>query len=161
MSSEETTGLSIAIEQAIECGNDEIAYFLKDGKEDSWQNIILKRLEYLECPKHNCYQRYRFERTTTPFKMIFEHFKIVHYCLEREYHSKYENFCYRTLQELSCFEANRRTKTISGIRKREIVIHNLMKHLGIPLIDVATLLKIGTSTVGELSYQGKRICTIC
>jgi hypothetical protein len=146
----------------IKRGSDEIAYFLKDGNEDSWQHIVLKRLEYLECPKFNCYQFYRYDQRRTPvYRMIFDHFKNKHYGLEKEEHTRFQNFSYQILQELACFEAARHSRTVKALERKEIATHNLIKHIDIPLIDTTSLLGIGTVRVGELSYQGSKICQHC
>lgn len=134
--------LEIDISTTIECGDDEVAFFLRNGNEDSWKNLILKQLQHQECPKRNCYQVFRTKR------ILFNHFRDKHYNLKRQVHTKFENLIYAILQELSMFE------TAKGrIQKRQLVTHNLIKHLGIPLIDIALLLGIGTARKGELSYH--------
>ncbi|MFZ0222603.1 MAG: hypothetical protein WAM42_13045 [Candidatus Nitrosopolaris sp.] len=43
----DVNGTSTDTNTAIERGNDKIAYFLRDTREDSWRNYVLRRIQYL------------------------------------------------------------------------------------------------------------------
>lgn len=145
---------SIKEETSIQRGDDEVAYFLR-GDEDSWQHLVLKRLEYSECPKHGCHYH------QADYRRLFYHFRSEHYSMEEKYHNKYENFCYRILQELAVWAINKAGRKTVKQTSKCLVAHNLIKHLSISLTDTTLLLHIETSRVAELSFQGKIICGVC
>lgn len=49
---------------------------------------------------------------------------------------------------------------IKGISRKKFSIRHLIshKHLGIPLIDIVSLLNLSTNKIGELAYNGKLKC---
>lgn len=165
-------------ETGIKMGNQEAAFFFANQDLTAPEVRIVKSVNYLECPgagKHGM-DFCRFEishlekmkpKPKIPLhRMLFDHYREKHYLLVEKEHSDFQNMAYAILQEFAIYEANKgpsRGTKINTMKhnKRALALHNLIKHLGVPLNILAFTLRQNQGHVGDLAFDGMLLCTVC
>lgn len=155
----------------VKIGDPETAFLFRDVNLDVPEYRIMKAVNYLECVKGDCkYELWHLNEMKTKvkvFRMLFDHYVSQHYNLLEKEHSNFQNLTYAILQEFVIFEANtkkaprNKDKTNACRIKRSLAMHNLMKHMGIPLNMLATAIGRSQSDIGNYSYEGIEHCHIC
>lgn len=166
-------------ETGIKAGNPETAFFLNSLDYNIPEYKIIRSVNYLECPggggspsPYNCGFSVSHLESIRPklplYRMLFDHYVASHYFLKDKEHSKFQNLCYAILQEFTIYEANtkkssgRNLKIIQDRKNRKaLAMHNLMKHLSIPLNILALTIKSHQGKVGDLAFDGMGLCSTC
>ena len=99
--------------------------------------------------------------TKPTFQKLFQHLRDEHYNLKK-LHSSFDNLVYEILQQLTVWENASGKHSQIQTQRRQLVMHMLSKHIGLPLIDINALLaRKSIGVIGELAFAGAQICPYC